>query len=181
MCIVCRASKPQHQLLRFARSSDGAVGFDLKNVLPGVGAWACASSSCLNKALDPKHGGFARAFDAPVVFDPAALREQVLTILVGEVRNGLGLLRRQGTLILGREEVVRRAADLAGIGLASDLSDNSRHELDERAVGVTVFALPAMADVGKATGNRPVGVVGLPKRGSEQLIAAIARWQSTRA
>ncbi len=179
MCIACRASKPQHQLLRFARSSDGAVGFDLKNVLPGTGAWVCAASTCLTRALDPKQGGFARAFDEPVVFDAAVLRAQVLSILEGEVRNGLGLLRRQGTLILGREEVVRRAADLAGIGLAADLSDNSRHELDERAVGATIFALPAMVDVGKATGGRPVGVVGLPKRGSEQLIAAITRWQAT--
>jgi predicted RNA-binding protein YlxR (DUF448 family) len=178
MCVACRASKPQHELLRFARSTDGAVGFDLKNRLPGVGAWVCASPSCLGKALDVKVGAFARAFDAPVVFDPPTLKAMVQGLLAGEVKNALGLLRRQGTLILGREEVVRRAPDLAAIGLATDLSDNSRHELTERAPGVPQLALPTMAEIGQATGGRPVGVVGVPVRGGDPLHNAVRRWQA---
>ncbi|HEY1097783.1 MAG TPA: DUF448 domain-containing protein [Myxococcota bacterium] len=179
MCIVCRASRPQHELLRFARSADGAVGFDLKNRVPGVGAWLCPSASCLNKALDPKHGAFARAFEAAVVFDAPALRAQVIAMLDGEVKNALGLLRRQGTLATGRDEVARRVDDLLAMGMASDLSDNTRHEMQERLPDLPQLVLPTMAEIGKATGmtERPAGVIGIPKRGGDGLVRAITRWQ----
>ena len=174
--------RPQPELLRFARSVDGAVGFDVKNRLQGIGAWVCASSSCLNKALDPKQGGFARAFDAPVVFEAATLRAQVLTGLDAEVKNALGLMRRQGSLVPGREDVVRRASELMAVGLAADLSDNSRHEIEERVPDLQRVMLPPMAELGQAIGmqDRPAGVVGIPKFGGAGLLAAIARWQGVK-
>jgi predicted RNA-binding protein YlxR (DUF448 family) len=176
MCIVCRATDSPSTLLRFARSPDGAVGFDVRARLPGRGAWVCATPVCLQAATEPTHGGLARAFDAAVVFDGPGLRREVAEALRGDVRERLGLLRRQGDLILGRDDVVRRLAELGGIGLASDLSENSRHELAERAVGATFVPLPSMAEVSAAVGHdRAVGVVGIPKRGGQGLIDAAWR------
>jgi predicted RNA-binding protein YlxR (DUF448 family) len=176
MCIVCRAAGSPETLLRFARSPDGAVGFDVRARLPGRGAWVCATPSCLQKATDPKHGGFARAFDAAVVFDGATLRREVEEALHSDVRDRLGLLRRQGSLILGRDDTIRHLPELAGIGLALDLSENSRHELHERAAGATLVTLPPMAEVTAAVGHdRAVGVVGIPKRGGDALLQAALR------
>ena len=45
MCIVCRKSGGPDEHLRFARSPDGAVGFDVKARLPGRGAWVCATAT----------------------------------------------------------------------------------------------------------------------------------------
>jgi len=176
MCIVCRAAGTPSTLLRFARSPDGAVGFDVNNRLPGRGAWVCATTACLQKATDPKHGGFARSFDAAVTFDGPGLRADVQQMLLAQVTDRLGLMRRQGALLLGRDEVVRRLEELAAVGLATDLSDNSRHEVTERAPGATFVVLPSMEVVGAAVGERPVGVVGIPRRGAEALQVAIARW-----
>lgn len=180
-CIVCRASGETDALLRFARAPDGAVGFDVGERLPGRGAWVCATTTCLTKATDPKHGGFARAFDAAVVFDGAVLRDDVKALLRAQVLERLGLLRRRGALITGREEVLRRVADLAAIGLASDLSDGSRHELSERAT-VPLIALPTMPEVTAAIGHdKPVGVVGVPRVEGAGLLAALRRWHSLEA
>ncbi|MDP2340330.1 MAG: YlxR family protein [Deltaproteobacteria bacterium] len=176
MCIVCRASKVPAELLRFARSVDGAVGFDVAARLPGRGAWVCAQKACLEKASDPKHGGFARAFDAAVVFEPAVLRDQVRALLDADLLARLGLLRRQGQLILGRDDVARRLINLAFVGLSTDLSDNSRHEVKETLKDLEQVAFPAMAVVGEALGVRPVGVVGVLKgHGVEGLKASLAR------
>lgn len=178
MCIVCRASGGPDEHLRFARAPDGAVGFDVKAKLPGRGAWVCAKVACVDKATDAKHGGFARAFDAPVVFDGRALRADVAAGLLAEVTERLGLLRRQGALITGRDEVVRAVEReaLMAIGVAADLSANSRHELAERAPGMTQITLPPMEAIGAAIGTRDVGVVGIPKREGQRLMAAATKW-----
>lgn len=176
MCIVCRAAGTPETLLRFARSVDGAVGFDVRHRLPGRGAWLCATPQCLQKATDPKQGGFARAFDAAVVFDGPGLRAEVEAALFADVRDRLGLMRRQGSLVLGRDDAIRQLAAMAGIGLALDLSDNSRHEVAERAPQAVLVTLPSMADVTSAVGHdRPVGVVGIPKKGGEALLVAATR------
>lgn len=176
MCIVCRAAGTPETLLRFARSPDGAVGFDVRGRLPGRGAWVCSTPQCLQKACDPKHGGFARAFDAAVVFDGPTLRGEVEATLWADVLDRLGLMRRQGSLILGRDDVIRQMAGLSAIGLAGDLSDNTRHEVAERAAGAVLVTLPPMARVSAAVGHdRPVGVIGIPKKGGEALLAAARR------
>ncbi len=176
MCIVCRASKVPTELLRFARSVDGGLGFDVAARLPGRGAWVCTSKACLEKSTDPKHGGFARAFDAAVVFDGPALRVQVRALLNAEVLARLGLLRRQGDLILGRDDAARRQLNLAFVGLSVDLSENSLHEVKESLPGVETLPLPSMDVIGAALGVRPVGVVGVLKgHGVAGLKTAIAR------
>ena len=46
-CVVCRSSKPQHELLRLHRDEAGAWQFDLKRRAGGRGAWLCQDkASC---------------------------------------------------------------------------------------------------------------------------------------
>ena len=176
-CIACRASKPPVQLLRFARHPDGAVVFDVKQKLPGRGAWVCAEVACLAKSCEPKQGGFARAFDAAVVFNGAELTAAVDDAMAHDIHARLGLLRRQGALVLGRDDVVRRSAELAGVALAVDVSANTRHEMEERLPERSFGALPAMAIISAAMGlDRPVGVVGIGKGlAGSQMVVALAR------
>ena len=170
--------------MRFARAPDGAVAFDVKAVLPGRGAWVCVDGGCLEKATAPKQGGlWSHAFDAPVVVDGAALRDRVRALLLDDVLSRLGLLRRQGLLVLGRDEVIRKIAGLAVIGLAVDLSENSRHEVTEAlqkaapSTPLATLALPSMADIADAVGSRVVGVVGVGKGGGvDAFVVALRRW-----
>ena len=182
LCVACRASKVPAEMLRFARSIDGAVGFDVAARLPGRGAWLCATTACLATVTEPRHSNkqpehWARSFDAAVVFEGPALREQVRVLLNGDVLARLGLLRRQGDLVLGRDDVARRQENLAFVGISVDLSDNSRHEVTETLTSMELVAFPPMAVVGQALGVRPVGVVGvMQSHGVEGLKAALARF-----
>jgi predicted RNA-binding protein YlxR (DUF448 family) len=164
-------------MLRFARATDGVVAFDVAARLPGRGAWVCAGARCLDKAVEPKQGGFARAFDAAVVTGGAALAAQVRAVLRADVLSRLGLLRRAGDLVLGRDEVARRQHELSFVALADDLSDGSRREVDEQLGGRATLRLPAMAEVGAAVGGRPVGVVGARAGGAARALEqALGRW-----
>jgi hypothetical protein len=164
-------------MLRFARAPDGTLVFDVKGRIPGRGAWVCSVARCLDKALEPRHGGFAHAFEAPCLVDGPALAAHVRSTLRGDVLARLGLLRRAGSLVLGREEVFRRAESLDVVAVADDLSRSSREEV-ARALGTrATIRLPAMALVGAAVGGRPVGVLGIADRAMAQsMTRAVDRW-----
>jgi predicted RNA-binding protein YlxR (DUF448 family) len=144
------------------RAPDGAVAFDVRARLDGRGAWTCARAACVARAVDK--GGFARAFEAPIIAD-ADLVGAVRAVLSREVLQALGLLRKAGQLVAGRDEVARAVVDGAAVGgggaatlvLAADLSANSRAEVEPllatRANG------PPMADIGAAIGRKPTGVL----------------------
>jgi hypothetical protein len=164
-------------MLRFARASDGAVGFDVAHRLPGRGAWVCATRRCLDKAVEPRHGAFARAFDAPCLVTGAPLADAVRAALLDDVLARLGLLRRAGDLVLGRDEVIRQKDSLVWLAFADDLSAGSRHEVLEGLEGRACARLPAMSAVGAAVGGRPVGVVGARAGGATRaLTLAVDRW-----
>jgi len=46
--------KPKRELLRVARSPEGAIAFDRKGKAPGRGAYVCASEECLARAIKTK-------------------------------------------------------------------------------------------------------------------------------
>ena len=47
-CVGCRTKRPQHELIRIARDSDGAVSIGVQGA--GRGAYVCRSRSCIEKA-----------------------------------------------------------------------------------------------------------------------------------
>ncbi len=175
MCVACRASRPREEMLRFARAPDGGVGFDVRARLPGRGAWTCADPACVEKAIFK--GGFARAFEAPVlVADAAAFVAGVRAVLEAEALAGLGLLRKAGALSAGRDEVARAvgAGGVSALVLARDLSARSRAEVTRE--GVTTVAGPDQAGIGRAVGRKPTGVLavhGGPR--SERLLSDLKK------
>jgi ribosomal protein L7Ae-like RNA K-turn-binding protein len=83
----------------------------------------------------------------------------------------LGIVRRTGSLIVGREDVKRAMTrgDLCAIALADDLSDRSVEEMsDPRLAGtkgtiVPILRGPSKAELGQALGRDDTGVIGLPR------------------
>lgn len=174
-CVACRASRPRDEMLRFARAPDGALGFDVRARLPGRGAWTCARPECVRRAVEK--GGFERAFEAPVLARPAPLADAVAAALGGEVSAGLGLLRRAGRLAAGRDDVARalEAGTVTAFVLSSDLSERTRRDVEARAGGLPVVTGPAQAEVGRAVGRKPTGVLGLLGGPRAELVLADLR------
>lgn len=63
-CLGCREMKPKKELLRVVRSPEGEVSLDLRGKASGRGAYVCASSECLKRAI--KTRALARAFEADI-------------------------------------------------------------------------------------------------------------------
>jgi predicted RNA-binding protein YlxR (DUF448 family) len=177
MCVACRTSRPADELLRFARAPDGSLGFDVRGKLSGRGAWTCASPACVQKAIDK--GGFERAFEAPVL--TKGLAAAVGSILETEVLQGLGLLRRAGRLVAGREEVARNLGAATALVVARDLSARTRGDVDK--LGVVAVPGPNMDAIGKAIGRKPTGVLAaLGGPASDRLVKDLRRladWAAT--
>jgi hypothetical protein len=166
-CVACRTSAPRAEVLRFARAPDGAVGFDVRAALDGRGAWTCAQAVCIQKAVEK--GGFARAFEEPVLADGPGLVAQVRRTLAAEVEAGLGIVRRAGALAAGRDEVARALAEVTvprdrpvAVVLAADLSERTVRDVQgvlQAHEGLGVLRGPPMADIGRAIGRKPTGVL----------------------
>ncbi len=54
MCVGCREMKPKKELIRVARSPEGAVSLDPSGKKPGRGAYVCYNVECLRRALKQK-------------------------------------------------------------------------------------------------------------------------------
>jgi uncharacterized protein len=60
-CLGCRRRRPKHEMLRLVRRADGRV--DADRAAGGRGAYVCAETECLERALKP--GRLAHAFRKP--------------------------------------------------------------------------------------------------------------------
>lgn len=78
-CVACRRQAPRDQLLRFVRAPDGALQPDVRAIAPGRGAWTCADSACVTRAVE--RGAFERSFDAAVLGGAEALIRAVRAAL----------------------------------------------------------------------------------------------------
>lgn len=63
-CIGCRKKRAKSMLIRLALDEEGQVVWDIKQVLPGRGAYLCSSRTCLKAALKARR--FARTFGRSV-------------------------------------------------------------------------------------------------------------------
>ncbi len=107
-CIVTRRALPPEALLRFVVAPDGTVVPDLRQRLPGRGAWVTASSEAVRTA-ERKHL-FARAFGGSVKVEQG-LAGRVDHLLAAAAVAALSLARKAGTLVSGFAKV---EAALAG-------------------------------------------------------------------
>lgn len=175
-CVSCRALSPKDEALRFVRAPDGAVHLDVRGRLPGRGATTCASKECVQKAVDK--GGFARAFEAAVIAGPA-LVAAVEDALQEAALGSLGLARRQGQLVAGRDEARRalEAGTATVVIVARDLSERSHDELRPDLLDKEVVPGPEKDRIGAALGRPTTGVVALTEgAAARRALLDVARW-----
>lgn len=159
--MACRTSAPKSDLLRFVRSPDGAVWLDPTGGIPSRGSYTCCNASCVRRAVE--RDGFRRAFDAPVLVGADELVAAASRVLEGEALQALGLLRRTGQGVAGREECLRvhGSSSLRALMIARDLSPRSVREVTSALPAVPACFGPPKEAVGLALGRAPTGVIGL--------------------
>ena len=69
-CLGCRQVRPQAELVRLVRGSDGLVEPDPWRRRGGRGAYLCRSARCLDEAMRRRR--WPQAFRAPATLTPAA-------------------------------------------------------------------------------------------------------------
>lgn len=103
LCLATRERLPASQMVRFVLAPDETVVPDIKNNLPGRGAWVRADRDALESLVSRK-GGFSRAFKKQVT-NPEGIVDQVDRLLLERCQATLGLAKRSGALILGFDQV----------------------------------------------------------------------------
>jgi len=126
--IVSGEIRDESGLIRFVPGPDGTVTPDLARKLPGRGLWVAADRVSVETAA--KRNLFARAAKAKLSA-PAALADQVESLLRARLLSGLGLARRAGELATGFEKVGQAigAGRAAWLIEASDGADDGRRKV----------------------------------------------------
>lgn len=171
---MTREVQPKEALLRFVVGPSRELLPDPGGRLPGRGLWLLPQEVVLAKAL--KQGAFARAARGPVTVPPD-MGERVLASLRGRLRDFLGLARRGGVAVAGREAVLEwlRAGRVALLVQASDGSVAERERLQGGHALPVVLALTA-DELGAVFGReRAVHVAVAPGGLADALRAEAAR------
>src|SRR3954451_24179056 len=63
-CVVARAVKPTHELIRFVAGPDRTIVPDIRHRLPGRGVWVTATRNAVREAV--KRGALRRGLKAEV-------------------------------------------------------------------------------------------------------------------
>jgi predicted RNA-binding protein YlxR (DUF448 family) len=100
--IVTGEVMDEARLIRFVAGPDQVVAPDLARKLPGRGVWVAANRASVETAA--KKGLFSRSAKAKLIAPPG-LADQVETLLMKRLLDGLGLAKRAGYLISGFEKV----------------------------------------------------------------------------
>ena len=166
--------------MRFVRAPGGSPVLDLKEDLPGRGAWVLPERIRVVRAAK---GGFARAFKEQLAVPggPEGFADAVGAQLAAQALARLGLARRAGRVLTGYDTVRGRASELIGYLSPHDASDQGTSRV-ARTVAAAASAphlvLPADAEVlGGAVGQPPVVHLGLlPGGGAEKALSACTLW-----
>ncbi len=76
MCVACRQMRPKKELVRIVRTPEGDVRLDTTGRANGRGAYLCASTECLNRAV--KTRALERALEAKLDGDVLASLKEAL-------------------------------------------------------------------------------------------------------
>jgi predicted RNA-binding protein YlxR (DUF448 family) len=168
-CIVCRAERPQRELVRLRERSGVAY---LEGPGAGRGAWVCVRAECLD-AVDGR--ALSRAFKKPVAAPEAGgLRAVLARVAEQKLHALLGLARRQGALVIGQDRVAGEPT--AFVVVAAEASERSR-----QLAGSSARVFGDSASLGKSTGLNGVNVLGIaPGSLAEQAAYWFAVWYESR-
>ncbi len=127
-CIVTREAKAPAELIRFVLGPDLQVVPDLKHKLPGRGVWITARSNLVEEAA--KRRLFSRAFKMEAKA-PETLAKDIERLLRDDLRQGLSLANKAGTVITGFHKVESAITDKPIVALihAAEAADDGRRKL----------------------------------------------------
>ena len=127
-CIVTRQTWPQPELMRFVLDPEGRVVADLRNKLPGRGAWVSPNAAAVGEAV--KRRLFARAFKEGATASPD-LAAEIDAALVRDVVGALGLARKAGAVVAGFAKVESTLAGGSAAALihAAEAAPDGRRKL----------------------------------------------------
>lgn len=177
-CIVTRVAMDEDNLIRFARSPDGAAVPDLQRKLPGRGVWVSLARSKVAEA------GRKRLFSRGFKEDTRS--DEGLADLTGELlrKSALGYLslaKKAGLAVAGfaKTEEALKAGGVRLLLQASDGSDDGIGKLarlaDRTVETINVFS---SAEMDLALGRANVVHVAITKGGlAEKLLGAARRLQ----
>lgn len=139
-CLGCQQVFDKKQLLRFVASPAGELLFDLRQKLPGRGAYLCRDASCLGQAVRKK--AFGRTLEAlrrPVERDE--LVELLRGSLLRRFESLIGMARKAGQL-RGGSSLVMQALDTKGayalVVVAEDVSEGIGEKVVRKAAAAQV-------------------------------------------
>ena len=147
-CIVTRAVLPPARLIRFVADPGGTLVADLKNRLPGRGAWVSARADIVARAVERK--AFSRALKREVTV-PADLAATIDEALQREARQALSLANKAGAAVTGfaKVEAAIAAGPIAALIHAREASEDGRRKLAgalRRRLGDTISAVPVVTE-----------------------------------
>lgn len=123
-CLVARAPEQRASLVRFV-VADGRVVPDVAERLPGRGAWVGARRERIEEAV--RKGLFARAFRRRCE-TPGDLADQVLRLVERRILEAIGLARRAGAAVFGRDRCLQamRSGGAGVLVVARDAGTEAR-------------------------------------------------------
>lgn len=134
-CVLTRRAAPQHELIRLALGSDGAVHPDVLGRAGGRGAWIGVRRDELERALGKGklRGTLACAFRTNEVAVPPELPARIADALERATLDRLGMEARASTLLTGssRIEEAARSGAVELLLHAADARPDGRRSLDQ--------------------------------------------------
>ncbi|MBB3021047.1 hypothetical protein FHR70_004137 [Microvirga lupini] len=148
-CIVTREANSPAGLIRFVLGPDQQVVPDLRNKLPGRGAWVTARYDMVEEAA--KRRLFSRAFktDARV---PETLAQDIERLLRDDLRQGLSLANKAGSVITGFHKVESAITDKPIVALihAAEAAEDGRRKLANqlrKRLGEAISSFPVIQEL----------------------------------
>ncbi|NNM71253.1 RNA-binding protein [Enterovirga aerilata] len=184
-CIVTREAKPASELMRFVLGPDGAVVPDLRNRLPGRGAWVTPTAAAVAEAVRKR--AFGRAFKAEAKVPPN-LVEAIDAALVRDLKGALSLANKAGAVVagFGKVEAAIASGSVAALIHAREAAEDGRRKLagalrkrdGDSISGISIFDDLPGDDLDVALGRAHViHAALLAGPGSE---GCLARWRRLR-
>ncbi|KFG68125.1 RNA-binding protein [Microvirga sp. BSC39] len=148
-CIVTREAKTPAGLIRFVLGPDSQVVPDLRHKLPGRGVWVTARYDMVEEAA--KRRLFARAFKAEAKA-PETLAQDIERLLRDDLRQGLALANKAGSVITGFHKVESTITDKPIVALihAAEAAEDGRRKLANqlrKRFGEAISSFPVIQEL----------------------------------
>jgi uncharacterized protein len=128
-CIVTREAKAPAELIRFVLGPDNQVFPDLRNKLPGRGAWVTARAAVVETAV--KRRLFSRAFKTEAKASSTLAQDLDAALLV-DLRQSLALANKAGAVVTGFTKVEAAIAaekPIVAVMHAAEAAEDGRRKL----------------------------------------------------